>query len=391
MNGTIFVCSDIVPVSCEPVKNGAVAASGGKITAVGGAEEIKKSFPDFTVRDLGRGVVAPGFINCHTHLELGWLKPEKKFKSFTSWLKHIIDGKSSGANTGKIERSVTDGIKSLIQSGVTTVGEISSYGNDADILKNSPLRTVLFREIMDNRPDTDTQTEPSERFEERLFAHAPYSCGPELIEKVFKISARGNIPTGIHLAESPEETAFVKGEKNGFEETIYPLIGKPPMKRHKAETPFQYLRAIESGGAKITGVHMAHIKKSEIKQIQKTGMGVVLCPRSNEFLGTGTAPVPEYAEMERIGLGTDGLSSNTTLNFFDEIKALYKLLLPLGENTAAEKAVRIATLGGAEALFMEDKIGSIETGKDSDLIFIECGETENPYLEIVKANKAEVL
>ncbi|WP_462137481.1 amidohydrolase family protein [Candidatus Mycalebacterium sp.] len=391
MNGTIFVCSKIVPVSHEPVKNGAVAVSGEKIKAVGGAEEIKKSFPDFSVRDLGRGIVLPGFINCHTHLELGWLKPEKKFKSFTAWLKHIIDGKSSGAGAEQIERSVKDGIKSLIKSGVTTVGEISSYGNDRNILKNSPLRTVLFREIMDGRPDTGGQPEQSARFEERFFPHAPYSCSPELIEKVFKISAQSGTPTGIHLAESPEETAFVKGEKNGLEEKIYPLIGKTPMKRHKAKTPFQYLRAIQSGGAKITGIHMAHIKKNEIKQIREMDMGVVLCPRSNEFLGTGTAPVLEYAEMKRVGLGTDGLSSNTTLNFFDEIKALYQLLLPLGEKTAAEKAVRIATLGGAEALFLEDRVGSIETGKDADLIFIEGKGTENPYLEIVEADGAEIL
>lgn len=390
MSGKIFVCSNIVPVSHEPVKNGAVAVSGGKIKAAGGAEKMKKKFPHFSVRDLRRGIILPGFINCHTHLELGWLKPEKKFKSFIAWLKYIIDGKSSGADKERTKRSVKDGVKALIKSGVTTVGEISSYGNDRDILKNSPLRTVLFREITDGKPVTDGRAERSAKFEERFFAHAPYSCSPELIEKIFKMSAQNNVPTGIHLAESPEETAFVRGEKNGFEEEIYPLMGKPPMTRRTAETPFQYLRAIESGGAKITGVHMAHIQKSEIKQIREMDMGIVLCPRSNEFLGTGTAPVLEYADMPRVGLGTDGLSSNTTLNFFDEVKALHELLLPLGENTAAEKAVRIATLGGAEALFLEDKIGSIEQGKDADLIFIQS-EGDNPYMEIVKANKAEIL
>ena len=391
MSGYVVSCAHVIPVSSPPVKNGAVAVEDGTVKAVGAKERIIKKFAGFPVRNPGEGVLLPGFVNCHTHLELGWLRPRKRFENFTEWLRHIINGKAGGPPDAVIEKSVRDGIAELESSGVTTVGEISSYGTDAQILKNSALGTVLFREITDGKPDTDAQPQRSERYEERLFAHAPYSCGPGLIEKVFKTSAKTGTPAGIHLAESPEETAFVRGEKNGIEEKIYPLIGKPPMKRHRAETPFGYLRAIDCGGAKITAVHMAHIQQSEIKEIQKADMGVVLCPRSNEFLGTGTAPVLQYAGMKRAGLGTDGLSSNTTLNFFDEIKALYKLLLPLGEQTAAEKAVRIATLGGAEALFMEDKTGSIEAGKDADLIFIECGKTENPYLSVVNAGRAEVL
>ncbi len=321
MNGEIIVCSNIIPVSSAPIKNGAVAVGGGKIKAVGREAEIKNRFPRFKVRDLGCGAVLPGFINCHTHLELGWLKPGKEFKNFTGWLKYIVGAKYSGTGTAEIERSVKDGIKNLIKSGVTTVGEISSYGNDADILKNSPIRTVLFREIMDSRPLLSPEPEKSERFEERLFPHSPYSCSPELIKKSFEISAQTGTPAGIHLAESPEETAFVRGEKNGIEETIYPMIGKTNMSRHKAETPFKYLSEICDGTAKITCVHMSHVNKSEIAQIDGKNIGIVLCPRSNDFLKTGTAPVLEYANLKRVGLGTDGLSSNRTLNFFDEIKS----------------------------------------------------------------------
>ena len=392
MNEFIIACSAVLPVSSEPIKNGAVAVCGGRIKAVGKSPEIKKHFPALPVRDMGCGILMPGFINCHTHLELGWLAPENKFNNFGDWLKYIIDAKKSRTAAEKITESVEDGVKTLLQSGVTTVGEISSYGTDAEILKNSPLRTVLFREITDTKADLSPLRAAGERFEERFFPHAPYSCSPELTKRVLEISAGTGAPVATHLAESPEETAFVRGEENIFEKEIYLKIGRSPMPRAFSETPLQYFSQINSGKIKITAVHMAHVGKNEIKFIRDSDMGIVLCPRSNEFLNTGTAPVLEYAEIERTGLGTDGLSSNRTLNFFDEIKALNDLLLPLGKEKAAQKAVYISTLGGAKSLFIEDRVGSIEAGKDADLIFIKTrAGTGNPYLKIVSANGAETV
>ncbi len=392
MNGFIIVCSVALPISSEPLKNGAVAVCGGIIKAVGKAGEIKKHFPSLPVHDLGCGILMPGFVNCHTHLELGWLAPENEFKNFGDWLKYVVDAKKSGTTAEKIADSVKDGVATLLKSGVTTVGEISSYGEDTKILKNSPLRTVLFREITDTKADLSPLCAIGKRFEERFFPHAPYSCSPELTKRVLEISARTGAPTGTHLAESPEETAFVRGEENIFEKEIYLEIGRCPMPRARAKTPLSYFHKINSGKTKTTAVHMAHVEKNEIKLIRDSNMGIVLCPRSNKFLNTGTAPVTQYAEFERTGLGTDGLSSNRTLNFFDEIKALNELLLPLGKEKAAQKAVYISTLGGAKSLFIEDKTGSIEAGKDADLIFIKTrSDTGNPYLKIVSANGAETV
>lgn len=384
-NRFIIACATVLPISSKPLRNGAVCVEDGKIKAVGAEREIRKLHPEFPVRRFANGTVLPGFVNCHAHLELGWLKTERKFGSFTAWLEHIINKKSSAANTEEIERSVRNGVEELVKSGVTTVGEISSYGCDAEILKKSPMRTVLFREITDSRRGLKPPEKPSDRFEERLFPHSIYSCSPELIKESFRISAENGAPAGIHLAESPEENAFVRGEKNGIEEKVYPIIGKARIARHMSPTPFRYFSEIDDKKTRITAAHMAHVEKDEIEKIRERDIGIALCPRSNEFLDTGTAPVPEYAKLQRVGLGTDGLSSNTTLNFLDEIKAVYRLLLPLGKEKAAEKAVYTATLGGAKALFLEDRIGSIEKGKDADLIFIETGETANPYLSVVSA------
>ncbi|MCY4047734.1 MAG: amidohydrolase family protein [Candidatus Dadabacteria bacterium] len=391
MSGFVLSCAHVLPVSSPPVKNGAVAVENGKIKALGTAEEIGKRFPSFAVRELGEGVLLPGFVNCHTHLELGWLRPEGGFESFTGWLSHIITKKLRGPEPGELERSVRGGAAELMRCGVTTVGEISSYGADADILKNSPFRTVLFREVTDGKPAFPARLEHGGRYEERIFPHAPYSCSPELIRAAFARSEKENIPSGIHLAESPEETLFVRGGKNGITEKIYPLLGKPPMERHTADTPFEYLEKTGTGKTKITLVHMAHVTDGEIRRAGEKNMGVVLCPGSNRFLGTGDAPALKYAKIKRVGIGTDGLSSNTSLNFFNEMKLLRDMLLPLGEDEAAKTAVRMATLGGAEALFLEDRIGSATPGKDADLIFIRTGKTDDPYKAVVSANSAETV
>lgn len=396
MSGVVLSCGWVLPVSSPPVKNGAVAVLGGKIKALGGTEEIKRRFPSFAPRPLGEGVLLPGFVNCHTHLELGWLHPERDFKSFADWLAYIVAKKQKGPPSGGIEHSVRSGMAELADCGVTTVGEISSDGADAEILKNGPFRTVLFREITDGRPLLPENLEKTGRYEERIFPHAPYSCSPGLIKAAFERSEKLGAPCGMHLAESPEETAFVRGEKDGITEKIYPLLKKPPMKRHTAQTPFEYLEKTGIEGAGVTLVHMAHVSGEEVRRAEKKNMGVVLCPGSNRFLRTGDAPVLKYAEIKRVGLGTDGLSSNTSLNFFNEIRLIHNMLLPSGElppgeQEAAKTAVRMATLGGAEALFLEDTVGSITPGKDADLIFIAGKTDDDPYKTVISAGSAETV
>jgi cytosine/adenosine deaminase-related metal-dependent hydrolase len=391
MEKLLISAETILPISSEPLKDSALVISGGIIEDIGNASALRKKYKGVKERSLGNGTLLPGFINAHAHLELGWIKKSTgNFKGFTSWLQQIIRAKKQGVTNQEIEESVADGIKAQIESGVTTVGEISSYnGLDIPILKKSGLRTVLFREVVDSKEgmmDFDT-FETSDIYEERLFPHAPYSCCPGLLEKTLNSHRKNKRPLGIHLAESKEEIKFVNRKANSIENKIFPLIDKKSFKRKKADTPFGYLKSLGFfDQSKITTVHMVQVGSEEIKEIKNLDIGIILCPRSNLFLQVGIPPLKEYAKLKRVGVGTDGLSSNYNLDFLEELRVLHLLYSGALGKEASYETVYTATLGGARALFLEDKIGSIQIGKEADLIFLNSkNESNNPYLSVVSS------
>jgi len=396
MKKLLISADTILPISSEPLKQCSLLIADGKIQDLGLSTLLRKKYKGENEIRLEKGILLPGFINAHTHLELGWIKNRiGGFKGFTNWLQQIIGAKREGVTNKEIENSVTEGIKSQIESGVTTVGEISSYdGLDIQILKKSGLRTVIFREAVDSKEellDFDN-FETSRFYEERLFPHAPYSCNPGLLEKALKSYQKSKRPLGIHLAESREEIDFVNRKSNTIVNEVFPLIDKKAFKHRKADTPFKYLK---SHGffdkTKVTTIHMVQVLSDEVKEIEKLDIGIVLCPRSNLFLQVGVPPLKEYAKLKRVGLGTDGVSSNYNLDFLEELRVLHLLWSEALGKEASRESVYAATLGGARALFLEDKIGSIEIGKEADLIFLNSkAESKNPYLSVVSASKEDL-
>lgn len=391
MSKLLITSDTVLPISAPPFTDAALYIEDGIIKDIGQSHKLKKKYKEVETLELGDGLLLPGFINAHVHLELGWIKEKiGVFDGFTEWLKQIIRAKREPIAEETLVSSIRDGIDELKSSGVTTVGEISSYGGiDKPILKSSGLRTVLFREVVDSKEETTdfNNFESSELFEERLFPHAPYSCAPGLLKKALESHLKLNIPLGIHLAESPHEMEFVRGKVNAFEKTIFPIIDKEPFSRHEAETPFSYLEELgffDNPG--VTTIHMVQVKSEEAEDIRDRGVAIVLCPRSNLYLQVGIPPLDLYGHIERLGLGTDGLSSNYNLNFFEELRSLHLLMsLSMGED-AAKKSVYCATLGGARALYIEEKTGSIEIGKEADLIFLNSrGQSADPYLSVISA------
>ena len=396
MDKVLISAETILPISSEPIKDSAVLVFDGKIQDIGSLASLRKKNKGVKEINLGQGTLLPGFINAHTHLELGWIQNKiGNFKGFTQWLQQIIGAKRQGVTNQEIEDSVSEGIKSQVLCGVTTVGEISSYdGLDIPILKNSGLRVVLFREAVDSKEGTldFDHFETSPLFEERLFPHAPYSCKPALLEKTRKYSKKNKRPLGIHLGESRDEIEFVNRKANSIENEVFPLIDKKSFKRKKAGSPFEYLKSLGFfNQTKVTTIHMVQVNPSEVKEINNLDIGIVLCPRSNLFLQVGIPPLKEYSRLKRVGLGTDGLSSNYNLDFLEELRVLDLLWSESLGKEASREAVYAATLGGARALFLEDKIGSIEIGKEADLIFLNSNnQSGDPYLAVVSATKENV-
>ena len=394
MNKTILSAETILPIAAKPLYYGSVVISGSDIIDMGNSGDIRKKYKKFTEINLGKGILLPGFINGHVHLELGWMFGKiGNFKNFTQWLTHIIKLKIEKKITEElIRQSVKDGLSTLIKTGVSTVGEISSYdGLDKDIVKGSGIRAIIFEELFDRHIEVFNKKKyvKENMIEVRPFPHAPYSCSPELLKKIFRTSVKNNLAIGIHLAESEDEILFIRNEPNKIEEQLYPLIEKEKYERPYAKNPLDYLKKYGYNlQSNLTIVHATQISDEEIDEIKKKKIGVIVCPRSNKYLKVGTPPLAKLTELEKLGLATDGLSSNSSLDYFEEMTAFYEILLGMNKCRSSFQTVYSATLGGARSLFIEDRVGSIETGKKADLIFLSYKErSDDPYLQVILADK----
>lgn len=393
MEKFLLAADVVIPVSSEPIRNGAVVVDRGRIVDIGTSGEIEAAYPGLQRIKTPNSIILPGFVNAHAHLELGWTKGKiTGFEDFTGWLERLITLKAGGIDQDLVEDSMRMGLRDVIESGVTTVGEISSLDfGGREILKDSGMRIIVFLELFDrisNRlPSLQFQSE--NLYEERPFPHAPYSCGPEFLDAVFSCARENAIAVGIHLGESPDEVDFLKNLPNEFERKIFPLIKKKTFKRPGAETPTRYIDGFLRGGdIRLSAVHMVQVAAEDMEIIRSAGIGVILCPRSNVLLNVGKPNLRQMCGYERVGLGTDGLSSNFDLDFFREIRFLHDIMVEQGIPQSTRLAVYFATLGGARALFIEEKTGSLEIGKSADIICVDHGGEvgSDPYFRIVSSN-----
>jgi len=387
----------VIPISSEPIRNGAVVVDGGRIVDIGTSDRIETDYPGLQKIRRQNSIILPGFVNAHTHLELSWTRGKiGGFEDFTGWLERLIALKAGGVDQDLVENSMRAGIRDVIGSGVTTAGEISSLDfGGREMLRSSGMRIIAFLELFDRISPRLSSLEfrSEDLYEERPFPHAPYSCGPELLEAVFACAEKNAVATGIHLGESPDEVDFLKNLPNEFERKIFPLIKKETFERPRADTPTRYIsRFLRGKGVKLSAVHMVQVVDEDMEIIRDADIGIILCPRSNVLLGVGKPNLSQMLDHERVGLGTDGLSSNLDIDFFQEIRFLHDLMVEQGIRQSARLAVYFATLGGARALFIEEETGSLEVGKSADIICIGCkgGIAPDPYSCVVSSKPEDL-
>ena len=350
--------------------------------------------------NLKNAILMPGFINCHTHLELNWTqKLIEPFSTFPLWLKQIIELKRRKITKKVLVNSVIDSINESINSGVTTIGEISSYdGVDFKPLKKSGLRVVYFYEFtnstygnLNKKFFTELLEESkNDMFELRIFPHSLYSLDTNKIKKLLRLAYEKKLRVAIHLSESIDEVSLTKGKSNGFNEIIFPMIKNKPKIEIINSTPLKLLDEINIEDLDIALVHMNNLNKGDRKILNKKQYSVIICPRSNMFLNQKLPDLDYLLRKKEVGIGTDGLSSNFSLDFLEELKFLYLSSKNIIKKNLEENIINKATIDGAKALGIEDKVGSIEKGKKADLIAFEI-RNSNPYLSIINSNKKDLM
>lgn len=380
----IFTARYVLPVTSPVIKNGAVYVKDGIIQDVGKAGRLSRMYKA-DVFELGRGILMPGFINAHTHLEYGSAQSRlEPGDDFPAWILEILKNRLV-LTKKKAGMSVKKGIDALIKSGVVAVGEISTFGIDRQYLSDAPLYTVLFKEVTSvNKLAANLYTR-TRNMEERPFLHAPYSTSSEAY-----MQASVQFRTyGTHIAESIDEYNFVTGRKNNFEKRLPLLIRKKPMMK-SSRSPVDYINKLGFLNRKATLVHFVHVDKSDVELAASHDAGIVLCPRSNAYLGTGLPNVELLRDYPRLGLGTDGLSSNYSLDMIDEVRFLYLISRPILKAKAEAFVINAATIGGARALFIEDRLGSIEKGKLAGLIYLDTDVAKNLCLSMINTPSSQI-
>jgi aminodeoxyfutalosine deaminase len=385
-----LTASWVLPVTGPPLRDGRVAVRDGRVVWVG----LEGGAPTAPVRDLGPGVLLPGLVNAHCHLELSHLAGRVPFGGgFVGWIEALVASRGPASALAPsarpapaaaparedTSRAATEAaIRLLEERGTVAVGDVSNALGHLDLLGASRLSAVVFLELLAWDPARADATllwaeglaremAPSLRpgLEVRLGAHAPHSVSPALLRALVE---RGG-PAAIHLAESPDESAFLRdggGEWPAFLERrgLGHVSFSPP-----GASPVRYADGLGVLHPRLVAAHGVQVDGPDRETLARRGVNVVLCPRSNRNLGVGRADVPALlAAGVRLALGTDSLASVETLDVLDDA-VLLRRQFP-GLDPAA--IVRMATLGGAEALGFDD-LGALAPGKRAALAFVAAG------------------
>jgi cytosine/adenosine deaminase-related metal-dependent hydrolase len=368
----IFKADYVVPLTDSPIKDAALYIRGNKIINCDKFVNINPA--NKKIIDLKNAVILPGFVNTHVHLEYSKLKEKICFdNSFVGWIMELIKAKEAWNDLDYTE-SVEIGIKELIRSGTTTVAEVSNSGLSFELLKNSRLRGIVFKEVIGFK-DIDSiflqlkeylnQLQPTELIEYGICAHAPYSVSSKLIIALHKFSQVNNLFLMMHISESEEELEFLMGKNNKFidllkSRDVWDESWVPPKL-----TPIKYLNSLGVLNSKIIGVHMNYLSSEEIELISKAKISIIHCPKSHKFFQRTDYPIKFLLEKGiNIALGTDSLASNSSLSMLEEIKELRRRYKEL----SSQGILKMAILNGAKALGLEDRIGSLTKGKYADFI-----------------------
>lgn len=380
-DSVIYAASWLVNPDAAPLPGGAVAVRNGVVIATGTVEKLKRDHTGAHLLDYPGCAIMPGFVNAHTHLELShfsaWrLRTHVDYnpRSFVDWIIQLIKIKR-GLKPEDYETSVREGMRMCLEAGTTAVGEIVSNPSLTALYRDSLLSGRLFMELLGHDPakfralldhvlETGL-TDVPDHFAAGFSPHAPYTIGDENLPMIRETALARNLPLSIHVSESRAEADFVFDSSGPLAEMLYPFVNwerylTPPRRCSSTQlldragllTPFTL------------AVHCVHVTLADAGILKERGVFVALCPRSNDCLDVGRAPVAMLKKLRiPLALGTDSLASNNSLSMWDEMRfaldTFPRELSPLD-------VFQMSTSGAASALRISSTCGSLESAKRAD-------------------------
>lgn len=461
----MFVCDEQFSV----IKNGGVAFEHGRIIESGEYEKLVQKYAPESSEFFKDCVLLPALINAHIHFEFSSNSTSFEYGSFESWLASVMARRDGVLES--MQESIDATIAEQLDSGVGSVGAISSYGDDMEALAHSGLKVVYFSEAIGSNPaavdmlfshfkerfaasmvlaqkcalESNAKNSPESaqsRFFPAIAIHSPYSVHPVLArhiidfgrkafrDKAFRDKARAlessaqnrvinpcerSCSFSAHFLESTAEREWLESsadsgkldsgvlDSGGVDSGGSVLDSRAKSQAEsstesggwfyefytktlglKSPRPYYTLRSFMQlfAGERVAFVHGVAMGEREWQVLQDSGAYLLTCPRSNRLLGGSMLDLArlDSAKCARLGIGSDGASSNANTNMLDELRAgLFGMGYPLRE--LARILLLAATRGNASALGLAN--GSLEKGKSADMaVFAIKGIAESTQPEV---------
>lgn len=346
----------------ERVLRADVAVRDGTIVAIGADLAVE---PD-DVLDATDAAVIPGLVNAHMHETLD--RSVFEDLPFTTWLQDFALPKDRAYQPHHMRAAGLLNQAEMIAGGTTCFIDIFRHPREvAEVAEVSGLRATISPQIIDDPEGAGERLDDSaafvaewrDRVPDRIRAwfgpHSLYTCHPETFRTIRELADELGVGIHTHLAESRAETAIVS-ERAGC-------------------TPVEWLDDLVGLGRDLVVAHCIELTDGDLARLAASGAGVAHCPTSNMKLGNGRARIAELLEHGAVvGVGTDSNMTNNDLDMFEELRLAALVQKQLTGDPAvlpSAAALRLATMGSAAVLGLDERIGSIEVGKAADLAVVD--------------------
>lgn len=331
------------------------------------------------------GIIVPGFVNCHCHIELSHLKNKiPQGTGLGGFLNNIMKLRDAGRN--EIAASICQADKYMFKEGVSLCADICNSSGSFDIKKESKISYINLLEVFGIDPDKAvrrmeeiikvSENARALRLPFYIVPHTAYSMSLSLLRLV-KENSMQNYVTSIHFMETEAEKLFLESQSGSLFDSYKESGTLPPRMESVKNHADTILNEITPSG-KLVLVHNTFVDRELIRTVSmRNNLFWCLCPNSNLYIEKTLPPVNLLLEEGcKIVIGTDSLASNTKLNILSELITLQQNFPSL----SIQDLIGWATINGAEALGEENRFGKIEPGKKPGLLLIQNVDLKNMKL-----------
>ncbi len=368
----------------------AVALKDGRIVALLPRDQARQRFAADNHVELGDHLLIPGLVNAHTHAAMSLMRGLADDLPLMPWLtEHVWPVEGALLSADFVRDGTELAVAEMLRGGITSCQDMYFFPDvTASVFERMGMRAVVglvviefpsaWAGTIDEYFEKGTRVHDSWRghplISTSLAPHAPYTVSDDSFTRLRTLADQFDIRIQCHVHETAQEIVDSKKQYN--------------------ERPLARLKRLGVLSEALTAVHMTQLTEVEIEQCAHAGVSIVHCPESNLKLASGFCPVRSLLDAGvNVGIGTDGCASNNDLDLLGETRTAAFMAKGVSADAASlnvHQALRMATLGSAKTMGLEDSIGSIEPGKWADLTAVSLSALElqpvyNPVSHLIYA------